>query len=260
MSALDVDTGTARSRRRAVASFTVSDLSFAGGRRLPRHVHPQSCIAVVLRGGVRKIYRRLEHEAERATVIAMPAEELHADVFASAGARLIVVESDDGAARPGAFEDWGAVAVAYRIAAELECPDQFTDLALEGLALELTALAHRAGVRDDGECRWLDAAAELLRERYRDPPTAVELAHEVGVHPAHLARRFRARFGESVGSYARNARLDWAAARLRSDAPLARIACEAGFADQSHFTRAFARRFGVAPGRYRVALGAGTRR
>ena len=80
------------------------------------------------------------------------------------------------------------------------------------------------------------------------------------MHPAHLARRFRARFGESVGSYARNARLDWAAARLRSDAPLARIACEAGFADQSHFTRAFGRRFGVAPGRYRTALRAETHR
>jgi len=260
MSALDIDAGTARSRRRAVTSFAVSDLSFAGGRRLPRHMHPQSCIAVVLGGGVRKTYQRVEHEAQRATVIAMPAEESHADVFAAAGARLIVVESADGTAEPGAFEDWSAVAVAHRIATELECPDRFSDLALEGLALELTALARRAALRDDGECRWLDDAAELLRERYRDPPTAVELAHEVGVHPAHLARRFRARFGESVGSYARNARLDWAAGRLRSDAPLARIACEAGFADQSHFTRAFARRFGVAPGRYRAALGAQTHR
>jgi len=215
---------------------------------------------VVLTGGVTKTYRRVEHEARRATVIAMPAEELHADVFASAGARLIVVESNEAAEQPGAFEDWGAVAVAHRIAEELERPDPFTDLALEVLALELTTLAHRAAVRDSGECRWLDAVAELLRERYRNPPTAVELAHEVGVHPAHLARRFRARFGESVGSYARNARLDWAAARLRSDAPLARIACEAGFADQSHYTRAFARRFGVAPGRYRTALGAKTHR
>ena len=60
--------------------------------------------------------------------------------------------------------------------------------------------------------------------------------------------------GESVGSYARNIRLDWAARRLvSSDDPLARVACEAGFADQSHFTRAFSRRFGVAPGRYRRA-------
>ena len=70
--------------------------------------------------------------------------------------------------------------------------------------------------------------------------------------PSRLARSFRARFGQSIGSYTRNVRLDWAArAVAHSDAPLARVACEAGFADQSHFTRAFTRRFGVAPGRYR---------
>jgi AraC family transcriptional regulator len=251
---LDVTTGTTHARRRAVAPFAVSDIAFAGGSRLARHAHPRSCIAVVVAGGVTKSYTRVVHDAHRATVIAMPAGAPHTDVFPPEGARLVVVESDDGPVDVDAFDDWGAVALAHRIAAELAQPDRFTDLALEGLALELTTLAHRAAARDDDECHWLDAAAELLRGRYRDPPTATELALEVGVHPAHLARRFRARFGESVGSYARNARLDWAVDRLRTDAPLARIACEAGFADQSHFTRAFARRFGVAPGRYRAAL------
>jgi len=34
---------------------------------------------------------------------------------------------------------------------------------------------------------------------------------------------------------------------------LAEIAGRAGFSDQSHFTREFKRRFGITPGRYRLA-------
>ena len=50
----------------------------------------------------------------------------------------------------------------------------------------------------------------------------------------------------------RRLRLDWAAAQLAdSDVTLAQLAAEAGFVDQSHFTRAFKRHTGLTPGRYR---------
>ena len=49
-----------------------------------------------------------------------------------------------------------------------------------------------------------------------------------------------------MGEYARSLRLEWAASRLAlDDASLAQVALEAGFADQSHFTRAFRRHAGV---------------
>jgi AraC family transcriptional regulator len=249
---VDVAERTIGARRREVGRFVVSDVAFAGGCRLTRHEHPRSCVAVVVAGCVSKSYRRFTHEAARGTVVTMPPRESHADVFGMTGARLVVVESDDEP-QTAAFRHWGAAELAHRIGRELAEPDRFSDLALEGLALELAALAGR-GVPRACDASWVDEAAEIMRERFRDPPTAVELAEAVGARPAQLARCFRARFGEGVGGYARNLRLDWAAERLAcSDASLARIACEAGFADQSHFTRAFVRRFGVAPGRYRRA-------
>ena len=77
-----------------------------------------------------------------------------------------------------------------------------------------------------------------------------DLARELAVHPAHLARAFRGQFGTSVGGYVRRLRLDWAAAELeRSDTALAAIALAAGFADQSHFTRIFRRLHRVHPER-----------
>jgi AraC-like DNA-binding protein len=44
---------------------------------------------------------------------------------------------------------------------------------------------------------------------------------------------------------------------LEHDVPLAEIAAHCGFADQSHFTRAFGRAYGAPPGRYRASLRAG---
>ena len=41
---------------------------------------------------------------------------------------------------------------------------------------------------------------------------------------------------------------------LRSGYALADAALMAGFADQSHMTRAFQRQFGITPGRYRAAV------
>jgi AraC-like DNA-binding protein/quercetin dioxygenase-like cupin family protein len=251
VSLVDVAARTTGARRREVGRFVVSEVAFARDCRLARHEHPRACIAVVVAGSVSKSYARRTHEATRGTVVTMPQQEPHADLFGGTGARLVVVESDDRGAETSVFRHWGAAELAHRIGRELAEPDDFSELALEGLALELAALAGRGETRACA-APWLDDAAEILHERFRDPPTAAELATAVGVRPAELARGFRARFGEGVGCYARNLRLDWAAERLaRTDAALARIACEAGFADQSHFTRAFARRFGVPPGRYR---------
>jgi AraC family transcriptional regulator len=56
----------------------------------------------------------------------------------------------------------------------------------------------------------------------------------------------------TVWQYSRRLRLEWAAAQLTEQRSLAQIAVEAGFAGQSHFTRAFRRHFGVTPGRYRA--------
>ena len=100
---------------------------------------------------------------------------------------------------------------------------------------------------------WLRSAEELLRTRLGDCIGLSELAELVGVHAAHLARSFRVRYGVSVGEYGRRVRIEWAAAEVaRGDRPLAEIAVETGFADQSHFTRLFKRHMGTTPAKFRA--------
>lgn len=187
------------------------------------------------------------------TVIEMPAEEPHEDRFGRDGARIVVVESEAERETLCCFRDWGATVLAQRVSSELARPDAYTGLALEGLALELTATVGRHRDSGPGDPR-LDAVREMLVEDLSSPPSLSQIARELGIHPSHLARVFRARYGESIGECGRRLRLEWAAQQLASsDDALASIAARGGFADQSHFTREFKRSFGVAPGRFRLA-------
>jgi AraC family transcriptional regulator len=102
---------------------------------------------------------------------------------------------------------------------------------------------------------WLLRAQELVHSQFTRVIRTAEVAGAVGVHPAHLAREFRAHFKLSMGSYVRLLRLDWAARELvRSETPLAAVALAAGFADQSHFTRFFKRHTGLTPQAYRRTM------
>jgi AraC-like DNA-binding protein/quercetin dioxygenase-like cupin family protein len=252
MGVAEVETGTIQALRQRAGGQEIREVVFAPGRHLGWHFHPHGCLAVVMSGAVRKRFRRLEEDAGHGTVIEMPPAESHEDEFGGDGARLVVLESDADRG-PRCFRDWRATVLAHEIGRELERPDAFTPLALEGLALELRAAVARGREATGREPR-LAMVVDLLSSDLAAPPSLTVLAGEVGLHPAHLDRLFRAHHGESIGEHGRRIRLEWVAERLAgSDEGIASLAARAGFADQSHLTREFRRRFGVTPGRYRIA-------
>jgi AraC family transcriptional regulator len=78
------------------------------------------------------------------------------------------------------------------------------------------------------------------------------LARDAGVHPVHLARAFRRHCGCTPGEFQVALRLAGAAEALRAGKqPIAEIALDCGFADQSHLSRRFRDLYGVAPAAYR---------
>jgi AraC family transcriptional regulator len=258
---MPVSLGARRAVRREVPGFGVRWLDFAPALSLPSHAHATVCIAVVLRGGFEGIWGGRDGTATSGTLIVEPAGQLHANrFFVRSGAQVVAIQPADELARGADQASRGArpdaVEVARRMAVELSRPDDVTPIALEGLSLELLAIASRAGRSAEPVAGWLTRATEIVDEQYARPLALSVIAAEVGVHPVHLARSFRARHGRSVGAHLRAVRVHRAAERLaNSDQPIAEVALAVGFTDQSHLNRWFVRLLGATPAAYRRQLG-----
>jgi AraC family transcriptional regulator len=254
----------ARAVKAAVGQFSLQRLRFEAGHTIPWFEPTSGYIAIVLDGALQKQFSTSTWSLARDSLATLPEGAGHSTAFGTKATHVLTISPRTSEAEvlfTRFFRDRrritapAAASLGRRVAHELHAPDPSSDLAAEGLVLQLLALGER---ERSGRARrgspWLATVAELLHDRTPDVPTLTELAAEAGVHPGHLARAFRQAFGTTVCEYSRALRLEWAAARLEGDGSLAEIAIEAGFADQSHFTRAFRRFTGVTPGRYRELL------
>ena len=115
--------------------------------------------------------------------------------------------------------------------------------------LELDALSRR-GTTCERAPRWLREVRRSIEMRFDEPLTLSVLADEAGVHPTHLARAFRAQYARTVGEMLRERRIEHAKQQLFCGVAPSEIALDAGFADQSHFTRVFRRLTGTTPAAY----------
>jgi AraC family transcriptional regulator len=93
-------------------------------------------------------------------------------------------------------------------------------------------------------------AIRHIQRNYAREISLDQLAATVHLSPFHLARRFKQTTGVSPHQYLIEVRVNAARALLDAGSgqrSLAEIAAAVGFADQSHLTRHFKRRFGVTP-------------
>jgi len=86
--------------------------------------------------------------------------------------------------------------------------------------------------------------------------TLEDLAQVVGMSERNFARAFKAAVDETPYQFLMALRIERAKQCLETgDLALTDVAAMTGFADQAHFTAAFARRVGQSPARYRAAWG-----
>jgi AraC-like DNA-binding protein len=97
-----------------------------------------------------------------------------------------------------------------------------------------------------------EAARLFILRNFRQPLALIEIARAANVSSAHLCRIFHRHIGRPVHQYLTDLRLRASLEPLcDTDHPLAMLALDLGFASQAHFTAAFSRQFGCAPGAFR---------
>ncbi|MCX7514911.1 helix-turn-helix transcriptional regulator [Frateuria hangzhouensis] len=247
--------------RRSVGGLLVTATQYAGEGTLPFHEHDEAYLCLVGAGGYVQRDRGGEADCRSGLLLVHPRGHRHANRFAATGAQCLSIflsrELADDRAIRSLLGDYRLLRLPEtprllaRVGRELAATDAAAPLALQAAVLELVALACR-GEREDRHPGWLAAVLERLHDDPLADLSLAELGKAAGVHPAHLARSFQRAQGMSVGEYRRALRIRRACQALTDDGrPIAEVAAEAGFADQSHFARVFKRMTGETPRNFR---------
>lgn len=125
------------------------------------------------------------------------------------------------------------------------------DEVLEGVLAIAGLLDDGEGIRAAADEGLATAVAAHLRTHLTDAVSIQTLADEAGVSVHALIRAHRARFAITPLQHLKSMRVEHAAHLLAQGMAPAEAAMRAGFADQSHLTRAFKERMGFTPAAYR---------
>ena len=256
-------------RRVDACGTVVRDTRLAASADVPRHAHAATYACVVLEGRYTEQGEREAVDCAAGSLLTHAAGHAHANRIGDGGARCVNIELDDALLRDGplcALVPFlqadrhlalpPTAAPLRRLAEALAEDDDLAPLQVHAAALDLLCAAARATPPDAGLRRAavLDRVVDCLEADLAAPPAMDVLARVAGLHPHHLMRAFRQQRGETLGGYVRRRRLEIADAQLRrGELPIVDIALGAGFCDQSHFTRAYRRQFGITPGLRRRA-------
>ena len=254
--------GVNRSERH-VGGLILSETHYRPGLRIPSHIHQRAYFGFLLGGGY---WEQLGNRAVTFVPLSLvfhPPREVRRGDISRVGARLFHVElpgawmerlREFGGVPDAALDHHGGplVAQARTLYREFRRPDAASPLVIEGVILEMLGALLRSPPTPEAAPTWLGRAREILDAAGVVTPSLASIAAEVGVPPVRLARAFRRTYGESAGDYVRRERIRRACERLLDpNVSLADVAAELGFADQSHFTRAFKNQVGITPGVWR---------
>ncbi|MBZ5710777.1 helix-turn-helix transcriptional regulator [Nannocystis pusilla] len=249
-------------RRRTAHGLALADLRpTVPEHEVHTHTHDDAHFLLLLAGRYVSSARGMPEVCDRPALVLNPPGTTHRDRFRGLDGRFFTLSIPADAWRSAlhALPDHAvklgtaALLAAHRLCDELRRWDGASPLVVESeYHLLLAEAALDARERLAAAPAWLARAREQLQDSGAVTPRLSELAATAGVHPVHFSRAFRARYGRSPGEYLRRCRLERACALLHDPRrPLAEIAAQCGYVDQSHFSHAFRRAYRLTPAAFR---------
>lgn len=245
----------------ALANCHLSTVAHDGARKVPSHAHDWPFLSTLLRGSYVSRTRTREMEYRRGVCVYHPRDFQHHDEIGRDGGLFFGIQlgpdllrdADRPAPESGRdieiLEGNEAYIALGSLYAAL-CADA-EPLVFEALVAELAGCLLGSEPSGKGAMpAWLERTVHRLQDERH--VTLDELSRDAGVHSTTLTRLFRRYKRCSVGEFHARSRVRRAFfAIVGSKAPLSEICHDAGYADQSHMTRAFKRTFAATPGELR---------
>ena len=256
--------GTIVDRRRIGTYFFVQHM-YPQSSRNTQHCHPWLHLSIVQCGRYERSLGSRLAQYRSGDMALLTTNERHADSYALGTKCLhLVIPSDFEALLIRNFGGLSRAPIepihpinatfAIPLYREFKKADSNSSFIIESLLLDLVSrelgiTTERSRLRPP----WLRVLLEYLDETYDQSWSLNAIAQEIGVHPVYLCRAFSEHFGITLGQYVRELRVlrGWQLLSLDHGGKIAEIANEAGFSDESHFSRAFARVYETTPGRFR---------
>jgi AraC-like DNA-binding protein len=240
--------------------LTVSTVTLSAGRRFASHAHQLDQLCVVLQGHYEESCKASSRVSlQPGSVVWRRAGRLHTNTVGAEEVQAILADIEPQRSNRLALSSMGSNAyfvpgtfdeIHRELLHEANLSDPTSHLAIEALVCLLAARVSRHGKLPDAAMpEWLFRAMKLIRSEYSSSLSLSQIAAASGVHRVTLAVAFRHHLGRSVGTYIADLRVAHARRELQTThRPIAEIAQEAGFYDESHMGRVFRRRFRVSPG------------
>lgn len=225
------------------------------------HYHENSHVSFVLEGGVLDKRKTSQIERLSGEIMFFHAGEPHQTLIGSFPTKNInlAIEAEflhtnlatEAALDAAIGRNPNAKFIMLKIYKELVAEDVFSDCSIKMLLLDLIHTNPEANAKN-ARPGWINVVAELTRDRWNDALTLTDLSEAAGIHPISISKHFPKYFSCTFGEYMRRLKIEKALYLLKdSSFSLAEIACECGFADQSHFTRTFKHLTGFLPNSYK---------
>lgn len=246
---------------RQYCRLALSDVCYAPGLNLACHAHERGKICLLVQGKYHEhIGRQTIHYRPFHCVYHPPGFE-HTDGVGENGMRLLSLsfdralfdEIDTHRVDLTPIRDLTGHRQVCRILRLFSATPSLLPIEIEAAAINIiTEVVFAPTARIPRSRRSLRAARDFVVENYRSNLTLAEVAQAVDLHPAYLGQLFTREVRQTLGDFVNDLRVRAAAEALScGSVPLADIAVENGFYDQSHFSRVFSRKVGVSPGAFR---------
>ncbi len=246
-------------------ALVLSEIVYPPRLRIGWHRHELAALALTVHGASTETFMNAGVERMECGLLVRPAGERHWDSIGEQGATCFLIEVGAtwlnrvprlatvmGSPR---FHERGTITcLAERAYREWRLNDTASPIAIQALVLEIAAhLVRGHECSRGGEAPvWLKRVRESLDDDFAETPSLAALAEIGGVHPTHLARRFRRQYRVTIGEYLRRRRVDAAIALLsRKALSLTEIALETGFSSHGHFCTVLKQITGMTPSEFR---------